>query len=98
MTICPFALITGGACPGCGMTRALLSLATGDVDVALEYHPLAIVVAIELVFLATWFLLRRAGRVRPLPRAPVNVVIVLTAVAMVAVWSIRYASGTLPPV
>lgn len=36
---CPVVLITGYPCPGCGLTRALLSLARLDVHKAIEYNP-----------------------------------------------------------
>ena len=38
---CPFKFITGISCPGCGMTRAWLSLLLrGDLKAAFHYHPL----------------------------------------------------------
>ena len=36
---CPIRYLTGIACPGCGMTRALWSLATLDPAAAWHYHP-----------------------------------------------------------
>lgn len=37
---CPIKLVTGLSCPGCGMTRAWLSLLRLDLGTAWEYHPL----------------------------------------------------------
>ena len=37
-TFCPFALCTGTACPGCGMTRAASHLVRGDIGTAITYH------------------------------------------------------------
>ena len=38
---CPIKFITGISCPGCGMTRAWLSLLLrGDREAAFHYHPL----------------------------------------------------------
>ena len=38
---CPIEFITGISCPGCGMTRAWLSLLLrGDLEAAFHYHPL----------------------------------------------------------
>lgn len=37
---CPIKAMTGLSCPGCGMTRAWLSLLQGDLSTALAYHPL----------------------------------------------------------
>jgi hypothetical protein len=36
---CPFKALTGIPCPGCGMTRALLSLAKGDFQGAFHFNP-----------------------------------------------------------
>jgi len=36
---CPFKAITGVACPGCGMTRAMLSLIDGRPGDAVLYNP-----------------------------------------------------------
>lgn len=41
--VCHFKLMTGMPCPGCGMTRALISLLHGDLATALWYHPFVIV-------------------------------------------------------
>ena len=37
---CPIRFVTGISCPGCGMTRAWLSLLKGDLEQAFHYHPL----------------------------------------------------------
>lgn len=36
---CPFELLTGIPCPGCGMTRAILCLIAGNPSDALLYNP-----------------------------------------------------------
>ncbi len=38
--LCPMASSFGVPCPGCGLTRATLALAQGDVREALHLHPL----------------------------------------------------------
>jgi len=82
-------------CPGCGMTRALASLARGDWAGAMALHPWSPVVAAELglVWLA-W----GASLVRPLPGWPAWLAPVLGAnlAALAAIWLGRLASGTLP--
>lgn len=35
---CPFKALTGIPCPGCGMTRSFIAIATGHLDKALDYH------------------------------------------------------------
>ncbi|HLF59761.1 MAG TPA: DUF2752 domain-containing protein [Acidimicrobiia bacterium] len=97
-TLCPIALITGVACPGCGMTRAASALIRGDVVLALDYHPLIPLVALLLTASWAWFLLRRAGKVGPISNRLVNLVLLGTGVSLVAVWILRAVTGTLPPV
>jgi hypothetical protein len=97
-TICPFALATGMACPGCGMTRAASLLLRGDLDGALAFHPLILLVAIQLVAGWVWFLLRRTGKVRPMSPRVLTTLIIGTGVIFLAVWALRWANGSLPPV
>ena len=98
VTVCPFALITGVACPGCGMTRAASSLIRGDLTNALGYHPLVPLIALLAVGGWAWYLLRRSGRVQPLPTRWMNTVLIVTGVMLLGVWGARLLSGTLPPV
>jgi Protein of unknown function (DUF2752) len=42
---CPMAGVLGVPCPGCGLTRATLALAHGDLRGALHLHPLVLVIA-----------------------------------------------------
>lgn len=97
-TFCPFALCTGMACPGCGMTRASSYLIRGDFGTALSYHPLVPFTAIGAVGAWTWFTLRLTGRVRPLSQRRLNVILIGAAAALLAVWVARLVAGTLPSV
>jgi Protein of unknown function (DUF2752) len=45
LPFCPLASVLGVPCPGCGLTRATLALAHGDLKHALELHPLVLVLA-----------------------------------------------------
>lgn len=47
--LCMFQNATGLPCPGCGMTRAVLHLAEGDLLGSLRMHPLGIVLAAMLL-------------------------------------------------
>jgi hypothetical protein len=42
-SFCPFALLTGIPCPGCGLGRATLALLSGDPRQAFHFHPLVFV-------------------------------------------------------
>jgi hypothetical protein len=80
------------------MTRAASSLIRGDFSTALGYHPLVPLIAVLSIGGWAWFLLRRSGRVEPLPAKWVNTILILTGVMLVGVWAARLLSGTLPPV
>lgn len=97
-TVCPFALCTGMACPGCGMTRAASRLVRGDLGSALTFHPLVPGIALLAIGGWTWFVLRRMGKVQPLRQSLVNGILILTAIALVGVWVARLLTGTLPDV
>lgn len=97
-TICPFALATGTACPGCGMTRAMGFLARGEFSLALRLHPLVFLVAIQAIAGWLWLLLRRSEKVKPLSTRYINAILVGTAISLFVVWALRAAAGSLPPV
>jgi hypothetical protein len=46
---CPFRVVAGFACPSCGSTRALLSLADGQLLDALAFNPLVTLAALGFV-------------------------------------------------
>ena len=39
---CPLKRLTGINCPLCGATRAQIMLLKGEIDIALDYHPMAL--------------------------------------------------------
>jgi len=82
-------------CPGCGMTRAFAHLAKGEWGAALVLHPLAPIVALEMVL--GWIAWGAAIFQRPL-RLPVRIETLLVAnvAALCALWLGRAATGTLP--
>lgn len=97
-TLCPFALVTGTACPGCGLTRAAGSLVRADLGAALAFHPLVIAVALWAGTAWAVAAVRATGREVRLSPSLVNRLLVLTAVLFVVVWLARMATGTLPSV
>jgi hypothetical protein len=82
-------------CPGCGMTRAMAHLAKGEWSAAVRDHPLAPVVALEV--LLGWLAWGAAVAARPF-RLPVRLetLLLANAAALVALWLGRAATGTLP--
>lgn len=97
-TVCPFALCTGMACPGCGMTRAASRLLRGDLASAVSYHPLVPAIALIAVGGWAWFVLRKTGRAQPISNGLLNGILIATFLALMTVWIVRLATGTLPPV
>ncbi|MGD2043562.1 MAG: DUF2752 domain-containing protein, partial [Acidimicrobiia bacterium] len=85
-TFCPFAICTGTACPGCGMTRAASSLIRGDFGGAMTLHPLVWLVGLQLGAGWIWYMLRRSGRVGPMSSSTLNSLLIGTAVVLLAVW------------
>ncbi len=53
LPFCPLASVLGVPCPGCGLTRATLCLAHGDLKHALELHPLVLVLAPLFIWAAS---------------------------------------------
>ncbi|HLU52411.1 MAG TPA: DUF2752 domain-containing protein [Acidimicrobiia bacterium] len=93
-TLCPFALVTGVACPLCGMTRAVVHLAQGDFAEAVAFHPLVLLVVAALLVLVV---VRLTGRRWPASIGGAPALVGVAALFM-ATWVVRLATGTLPPV
>ena len=98
LTICPMALMTGVACPGCGMSRAIAWMFRGDLERSVGYHPLGPLVVIISVVAVVWALGRRFRGWRTPRTAVLNGGLVVLAVLLMTVWIVRLTSGTLPPV
>jgi hypothetical protein len=97
-TVCPFALVTGTACPGCGMTRAAGYLIRGELSLALAYHPLVVLISIQAMAGWVWLILRRSDRVKPVSTRITNAILIGTGVSLIIVWLLRMWAGSLPPV
>lgn len=59
---CPFLMLTGWWCPGCGALRGTHDLLHGDVAGAAARNPLLLLAAPYLVVALVAWLLRRSGR------------------------------------
>jgi len=87
---CPWLLLTGTACPGCGGLRAVNDLTRGDVGAAASSN-LLLVSSIPVLALL-WvrgFGQRWRGVRHPLPRPLVTVTAGLALLAIVVFWVVR---------
>jgi len=97
--VCPTRLLLRIPCPGCGATRAMLTLFRGDLHGSLHLHPLAIPATVLLVPLllhtavAIWQ--REAGRELPLWLLRSWQVLLLLATAL---WIARFFGALGGPV
>jgi hypothetical protein len=60
--ICPFAMMTGLPCPGCGLTRSWVAFMHGDVGASFRFNvfgPILLVLTVVTVFVAVATLVRR---------------------------------------
>ena len=88
--VCLTRILTGFDCPGCGMTRALVSLAHGDLAGALAFHPLVPVVAALLVGLFAALTLEAAfGRSLRVEGRQLNRVALFLLALFLLTWVIR---------
>lgn len=97
-TICPFALVSGHACPLCGGTRAAAALVQGDPALAWNLHPLVFALApIAVIGWVAWLGTTRGWWDAPSPTT-INRLTLGLGVASLAVWIARAVTGSLPPV
>lgn len=89
--LCPFRVCTGLACPLCGMTRSLASMVTGDVATSFRYHPLLLLVIVQVAVIGAVSI--RAGG-KPSSRI-MNPLMLANAVIFSAVWFLRWRTGQL---
>lgn len=61
--LCGFRRLTGLPCPGCGLTRSVVTLGNGDLKGAFEHHPLGVVFAAVLgSIIASWLIALAVNR------------------------------------
>ena len=77
---CPIKFLTGISCPGCGMTRAWLSLLSLRPDLAFAYHPLYWMA--PLVFMLVYFRQKIDSRL-------FQTLIIIALVSILTVWIVR---------
>lgn len=87
--ICPIYRTFRFPCPGCGMTRAWVSVLKGDIGAAAEYHPLWWAVPALAGAVAVYILDKNASRKR---RRTEEVILILLCVMFIAcyLWRIIF--------
>lgn len=86
---CPFRTMTGLDCPGCGVTRALHALVTGNPVRALDHNALFALVAVGAV---VWLAVNKVRTMRGRPPLQVTHPAmwgVVAGVGIVAFWLVR---------
>ncbi len=83
---CPIKFVSGISCPGCGMSRACLSLLSLDFSAAFHYHPLFWIVPLFPVL----YILREAGK---FPKKAYDTCIIAICVLFLGVWLVRMLAG-----
>jgi hypothetical protein len=81
---CPFKVLTGIPCPGCGMTRAMLSMAKGDLNRAFMYNPFSFF----LLFMVIVSVVpgKQAEKLPPITPIVMNYVFIVVLIAILAFW------------
>lgn len=80
---CPLKLFFDIPCPGCGMTRALLSMLRLDFKASFTYNPLAIFVFLALVY---FIFIRKFFKI---PGKYEKLYLILLAILLVIFWILR---------
>jgi hypothetical protein len=81
---CPFKALTGLPCPGCGMTRALLSMTKGDFHGAFAFNPFSFF----LLFMVIVSIVP-VGQVKKLPSGTpifMHYFLIATLIAVLIFW------------
>lgn len=91
-TVCPFAILSGFACPACGMTRAALLFLTGRPLQSFSLHPMTLFWLTLILYLGyfRYFRNKRAPFVWPLT--------VAVCLATFSCYFYRMNAGSLPDV
>lgn len=83
---CPFLVMTGYRCPGCGSQRALHALLHGEMGEAWRYNALLMLELPLMVMLTVaWLLRRRFPRLRRLLNSQA---LILTLLTIIILWTI----------
>ncbi len=92
---CPFRLLTGGWCPGCGCTRALKALVRGDVRDSLAMNPWTLVLFVQALLVSVALLVSPSRTVAWVQRHRVAIAATNLVIGL-SFWGIRLAAGVIP--
>ena len=96
LTICPFRICTGGACPGCGLTRAAAALVKGDLASSWYYHPGALFLGVQIAVVWALAVGNRTGVIAWRPQRDwLQLLLIVNGVVLTALWLIRWRLGHL---
>ena len=86
---CPSRFLVGIPCPGCGMTRALIALCTLDIEQAMYYHPLCVMVVVIGLILALdyWKVINVSKKIR-------TGILFTGGIAMIVIFIWRIRNGS----
>jgi len=87
-TTCPFKLITGIPCPGCGMGRATLAMARGEFLASMHYNLLCIPFTIAVFTLLSWMtidLVRGRETIYPYLTRPAGMNLTIIIMVLIAI-------------
>lgn len=87
---CPFRFFFGVSCPGCGMTRALISLFKFDLVSAFYFHPLVFI----MPFISAYIIARVLKKRPPFGKKCETVLLFFTIALFSAVFVFRVVSGS----
>ncbi len=81
---CPLDYILGIPCPMCGMTRAVVSAASGNFTAAFHYHPMWIAIILCVLFIVLYEL-----NVIKIPKKVFNIICIISGVLLVLCYIVR---------
>jgi hypothetical protein len=81
---CPFKVLTGIPCPGCGMTRAILSIIKGDFHGAFGYNPFSFFLLFVVVLSAVPG--KQAEKLPSIAPVIMNYFFIVVLVAVLIFW------------
>ena len=86
---CPFWIIFGIPCPGCGMTRAFKSLLTLDIAQAFQYHPLFfLVIILGIGWILDFF------KILHVTDSVKNMILYISCFLFILVYIVRFIHGS----